>query len=66
MSSPSCIRGSGVLPDTNAHGLGENPEVLYVVRFTGYELWGEQAEPGTSVHLDLFESYLETEGDDER
>ena len=58
--------GEWVLPDTNAHGLGENPEVLYVVRFTGYELWGEQAEPGTSVHLDLFESYLETEGDDER
>jgi nitrile hydratase len=48
-----------VLPDTNAHGRGENPERVYAVRFDGRELWGEEAEPGTSVHIDLFESYLE-------
>ena len=47
-----------VFPDTNAHGLGENPEYVYSVEFTGRELWGEEAEPGTSVQLDLFESYL--------
>ena len=48
-----------VLPDTNAHGRGENPEYLYNVRFDGRELWGGSAESATSVSLDLFESYLE-------
>jgi nitrile hydratase len=50
-----------VLPDTNAHGLGECPESVYSVRFEGRELWGEDSEAGTSVHVDLFESYLEAE-----
>jgi len=53
------VQGGWVLPDTNAHGGGECPEHVYAVRFSGDELWGESAEAGTSVHLDLFESYLE-------
>jgi nitrile hydratase len=48
-----------VLPDTNAHGRGEHPEHVYVVRFDARELFGETAEPGTTLHVDLFESYLE-------
>jgi nitrile hydratase subunit beta len=48
-----------VFPDSNAHGLGENPQHLYNVRFAAAELWGDSAEPGTSVHIDLFEPYLE-------
>jgi nitrile hydratase subunit beta len=48
-----------VLPDTNAHGEGENPEWLYTVRFAGAELWGPQADPGLTVMLDLWESYLD-------
>jgi nitrile hydratase len=51
---PACV-----LPDTNAHGRGECPEYVYAVRFEGRELWGDAAEPGTCVHVDLFESYLE-------
>lgn len=47
-----------VFPDTNAHGLGENPQYVYTVEFDGQELWGDAAEPGTTVLLDLFESYL--------
>jgi nitrile hydratase len=47
-----------VLPDSNAHGAGEQPEHLYTVEFSGEELWGAGAEPGTRVCLDLFESYL--------
>ena len=58
------VHPSFVLPDTNAHGLGENPEYVYSVRFAGSELWGDRAEPGTFVHLDCFESYLEAEGSD--
>lgn len=53
---PACV-----LPDTNAHGLGEHPEFVYAVRFEGRELWGDSAEPGTCVHVDLFESYLEAD-----
>ena len=52
-------QGGWVLPDTHAHGRGECPEHVYAVRFEGRELWGDSAEPGSSVHVDLFESYLE-------
>ncbi len=48
-----------VFPDTNAHGEGECPQYLYTVLFDGRELWGDDAEPGTSVRIDCFESYLE-------
>ncbi len=56
------VQPAFVLPDTHAHGVGEQPEYVYSVRFEGRELWGERAEPATCVHLDLFESYLEAEG----
>lgn len=52
-----------VFPDTHAHGRGECPQHLYSVRFEGAELWGEDAEPGTAIFLDLFESYLEPHGE---
>jgi nitrile hydratase len=51
--------GAHVFPDTNAHGLGENPQHLYTVRFAMRELWGDSAEPNESVLIDLWESYLE-------
>jgi nitrile hydratase len=51
--------GGWVFPDSNAHGRGEQPQHLYTVAFSGEVLWGESAEPGTRVMLDLFESYLE-------
>jgi nitrile hydratase len=50
---------SWVLPDANAHGRGEEPQPVYAVRFAARELWGESADPGAFVHVDLFESYLE-------
>lgn len=53
------LHGGWVYPDTHAHHLGENPEHVYAVRFDAEELWGADAEPGTSVTVDLFESYLE-------
>jgi len=48
-----------VFPDTNAHGRGEDPQHLYNVRFDGETLWGDGAEPATSLRIDLFEPYLE-------
>ena len=51
--------GVFVFPDTNAHGLGEQPQHLYSVRFGARELWGDAASPRDSVYIDLWDSYLE-------
>jgi nitrile hydratase subunit beta len=51
--------GAHVFPDSNAKFEGENPQYLYTVRFSARELWGESANPGDSVHLDLWEEYLD-------
>jgi nitrile hydratase len=51
--------GTHVFPDTNAHGLGESPQHLYSVRFSGRELWGAGSPPNDSVCLDLWDDYLE-------
>ena len=51
--------GVFILPDTNAHGRGKNPESVYTVRFDAREVWGEQAAVRDSIYLDLWESYLE-------
>jgi nitrile hydratase len=53
------LHGAQIFPDTNAHGLGENPQPLYSVCFDARELWGDSAEPRQTVSLDLWESYLE-------
>ncbi|WP_327420771.1 nitrile hydratase subunit beta [Streptomyces sp. NBC_01527] len=52
------IQPASVLPDTNAHFQGENPEYVYSVRFDSHELWGAEAEPFT-LTIEMFESYLE-------
>ncbi len=52
-------RGVFVLPDTNAHGRGENPEHLYTVEIAAGALWGETANQQDKVYLDLWESYLD-------
>jgi len=53
------LRGPQTFPDTNAHGLGTQPQMVYCVRFDGRELWGEQAEPGQALYLDLWDRYLD-------
>ena len=53
------VRGVHVLPDSNAHGLGERPAWLYAVAFDGAALWGERADPGLVVSIDAFEPYLD-------
>jgi len=54
--------GGWVFPDTHARGEGENPQNVYCIRFEASELWGDEGEPGTCIHIDLFESYLEPRG----
>ncbi len=53
------LHGSHVLPDSNAHGLGEAPEPLYAVSFPASELWAAPEHPNDEVVLDLWQSYLE-------
>jgi nitrile hydratase len=55
------VRDHGVynFPDTAALGLGEKRQHVYSVRFAARELWGEAASPRDSVHLDLWDDYLE-------
>ncbi|MGI8551288.1 MAG: nitrile hydratase subunit beta [Dehalococcoidia bacterium] len=52
------LHGVYVFPDTHAHGLGEQPQPLYSVRFEAQDLWGEAPETDQTVSLDLWESYL--------
>lgn len=53
------VHGSHVFPDTNAHGLGPQPQGVYSVAFDADELWGEDAEGRGRVYLDLWDAYLE-------
>lgn len=50
--------GAHVFPDRNAQGSREGRH-LYSVRFEGSSLWGENANKGSAVYLDLWEDYLE-------
>lgn len=53
------IHGTFVYPDTNAHGLGEQPQPLYSVRFESQELWGPEASARDCLYIDLWEDYLD-------
>ena len=55
------VRDHGVYlyPDTNAHAQGEKRQHVYSVRFAATELWGGNASRRDSVHLDLWDDYLE-------
>jgi nitrile hydratase subunit beta len=53
------LHGAHVFPDSHAHGLGEDPQWLYSVRFAAREVWGEERNAADTVHADLWEPYLE-------
>jgi hypothetical protein len=52
-------QGAARFPDAHAVGRRVRPQHLYTVAFDGGDLWGDGAEPGTEIRVDLFESYLE-------
>ncbi|MBO0704816.1 MAG: nitrile hydratase subunit beta [Candidatus Dormibacteraeota bacterium] len=56
------VHGAFVLPDTNAHLRGEQPEYVYGVRFDAGEVWGERSRGRASIYVDLWERYLEPGG----
>jgi nitrile hydratase len=51
--------GVYVFPDSNAHAQGEKRQHVYSVRFAATQLWGDDASRRDSVHLDLWDDYLE-------
>jgi nitrile hydratase len=51
--------GVFVFPDSNAQGLGEQPQRVYSVRFAARELWGEQAKAKDTVIVAVWDEYLE-------
>jgi nitrile hydratase len=53
----TAYHGGHVLPDSNAHGLGECPEHLYAVQFRATDLW-DNADRRDHVIVDCWESYL--------
>ena len=53
------LHGCHVFADAHAQGMGENPEHLYTVVFTGQELWGADAATGLQVSVDAWQPYLE-------
>lgn len=56
------VHGAFVFPDSNAHGLGEDPQWCYGVQFSGQELWGADADPTLEVIIDCWEPYLLEQG----
>lgn len=53
-----------VFPDTNLRNEGENPEHVYAVGFSARDLWPD-ADEQVTVHVDLWESYLEPAEEEE-
>ncbi len=51
------VHGAHVFADSHAHGLGEDPQWLYGVRFEPEVLWGTPG--GAQVNIDAWEPYLE-------
>ena len=52
------IRGCQVFPDSSSTGNGEDPHWLYTVVFIARDLWGEDADPTSTVSIDAWEPYL--------
>jgi nitrile hydratase len=50
--------GAHVFPDQNAVGI-RLARHLYTVRFEAHELWGNDADPRSTIYVDLWEDYLE-------
>jgi len=52
------VDGTHSVPDIEAHSSGRRYEPTYSVRFDAAELWRD-GQRGVSVHVDLWDSYLE-------
>ncbi len=57
------IHPAEVLPDSTAHNLGERPQHVVCVAYKAEDLWGDDAEKGVVVNVDLYENYLRLEAE---
>jgi nitrile hydratase subunit beta len=56
--------GTFLYPDSAGNGGDDDPEHVYTVRFDAAELWGSNvADPNGTVLFDVWQPYLEPEGD---
>ncbi len=53
------LHGAHVFAESNAQGLGEQPQWLYTVAFDGRTLWGDDSACGLTVSIDAWDSTLE-------
>ena len=51
------VHGAHVFPDSSAHGLGDDPQWLYAVKFSAAEVFGRDTRD--AIVADLWEPYLE-------
>lgn len=51
--------GIFALQDSVTDGFSQAMQHVYTVHFAAKDLWGEQASPRDSVHVDMWEDYLE-------
>ena len=51
--------GVFAFPDSQAHGLGEQPQQCYSVRFAARDLWGSTAHERDALCADVFDDYLD-------
>ncbi|MFT5503733.1 MAG: nitrile hydratase beta subunit [Gammaproteobacteria bacterium] len=52
-------RGMFTFADSNSVDYDPKPQMLYCVEFSALELWGDEAQPGDTLCLDLWDEYLE-------
>ena len=51
--------GVFVFADASGDGRGKVPQHLYSVRFAAQELWGPDASPRDTIHIDLWDDHLD-------
>ena len=57
------IHPAEVLPDSTAHALGESAQHVFCVGYHAEDLWGNEAEAGVVINVDLYENYLTAVGE---
>lgn len=55
------LHGGYVFADSRGRDLGDDPQHVYGVRFTGPDIWGPEGHPKDSVQIDMWESYIVAE-----
>ncbi len=52
-------RGVFNVPDNEEESAEPRPQHVYLIRYAGRELWGEEAPANDSLYIDMWEDYLE-------